>query len=91
MKTLPCDVVCYATSPEFTGDAMPANLSGAHQTNAGVWAKIVVQEGRLRYHILEPEPAKYELSPDRPGIVEPTIPHRVEPIGNARFRLEFYR
>lgn len=91
MKVLPDDVVCYATSPEFTEATLPDGLAGTHRTNADTWAKIVVLEGRLRYHILEPEAVEYELSPDWPGIVEPTIPHRVEPVGKVRFQVEFYR
>jgi len=31
------------------------------------------------------------LRPGHPGIVEPTIAHRVEPIGDATFFIEFYR
>ena len=91
MKTLPDNVARYATSPEFTEETLPENLSSSHQTKAGTWAKIVVLEGRLRYHIFEPEVKEHELSPDRPGIVKPTIPHRVEPIGQVRFQVEFYR
>lgn len=91
MKTLPSHVAHNATSPEFTEETLPESLRNSHQTKAGSWAKIVVLEGRLRYHIFEPEVEEHELSPDQPGIVEPTIPHRVEPIGHVRFRVEFYR
>lgn len=91
MKALPHDVNLYWTSPEFTGDSLPANLRESHQTGDDTWAKIVVLEGRLRYCILEPEAEEHELSPTRYGIVEPTVPHRVEPIEQVRFRVEFYR
>lgn len=91
MKTLPSNVSLYWTSPEFTEDTLPANLSDSHQTAADTWAKIVVLEGRLRYCILEPAAEEHELSPTRYGIVEPTVPHRVEPIEQVRFRVEFYR
>ena len=91
MKVLPNDVNRYWASPEFTEDTLPANLSNSHQTADDTWAKIVVLEGRLRYCILEPEVEEHELSPTRPGIVEPAVPHRVEPIEQVRFRVEFYR
>jgi tellurite methyltransferase len=32
-----------------------------------------------------------ELSENHPGIVVPEVPHRVEPVGPARFFLVFYR
>lgn len=91
MKSLPSEVSLYWTSPEFTEDSLPANLKESHQTGDDTWAKIVVLEGRLRYCVLEPEAEEHTLSPTRPGIVAPTVPHRVEPIEQVRFRLEFYR
>ncbi len=91
VKSLPSDVNLYWTSPEFTEDSLPANLSESHQTGDDTWAKIVVLEGQLRYCVLEPEAEEHTLSPTQPGIVEPTVPHWVEPIDQVRFRLEFYR
>ena len=91
MKTVPFDVIKYWESPEFTEDSVPEHLLESHQTKSGTWARILVLEGRLQYQILGPSPELTELSPDQPGIVEPTIPHRVEPLGPVRFRLEFYR
>jgi hypothetical protein len=31
------------------------------------------------------------LSPDTPGVVEPEVPHEVEPLGGVRFFVEFLR
>ena len=70
---------------------VPAALLRSHRTKAGTWAKIVVLEGRLLYRILEPETEEIELSPNRPGIVEPEAPHEVEARGRVRFRVEFWR
>ncbi len=91
MKALPGYVERYAGTPEFSDGAIPANLLRSHRTKAGTWAKIVVLEGRLRYRILGPEFEEIELSPDRPGIVEPEAPHEVEAPGRVRFRVDFYR
>ncbi len=91
MKSLPSDAVHRSTTPEFTEETLPDGLKGIHQTAVDTWAKIVVLEGRLRYCILEPEAEEHELSPEQPGIVEPEIRHRVEPIEHVRFRVEFYR
>jgi hypothetical protein len=50
-----------------------------------------VLEGSLRYRILEPALEEHVLTPGRPGIVEPGVPHEVEPLGNVRFYVEFLR
>ena len=91
MKELPEGVARYGGTSVFSEDSIPANLRRAHRTKAGTWAKIVVLEGRLRYRILEPECEETELSPGRPGIVEPGLLHEVEAPGPVRFLVDFYR
>jgi tellurite resistance-related uncharacterized protein len=91
MKQLPSSVASYKQTPEFNKDTIPKGLLKAHSTKAGTWGKIVVLEGRLRYRILEPEVYEVELSPERFGVVEPTVLHEVEPLSEVRFYVEFYR
>ena len=91
MKDLPSSVESYKKTPEFSNKTVPKGLLNAHQTKAGTWGKIVVLEGRLRYRILEPELEVVDLSPEKYGIVEPTILHEVEPLTEMRFYVEFYR
>ena len=91
MKHLPDTVSPYKRTPQFTETTVPAALLSSHNTKAGVWAKIVVLEGRLIYRIIDPVIEIVVLSPEIPGIVEPTIKHEVERIGQVRFYVEFYR
>ena len=91
MKELPEGVARYAGTPVFSERSIPASLRRAHRTKSGTWAKIVGLEGRPRYRILEPGIEEAELSPDRPGIVEPEVLHEVEASGPVRFRVDFYR
>ncbi len=91
MKAFPSGGERYGGTPEFSENTIPASLLRSHRTKAGTWAKIVVLEGRLLYRILEPEIEEIELSPERPGIVEPGILHEVEAVGPVRFRVEFWR
>ena len=91
MKTVPANVSRYAATTEFTDATVPQHLLDSHETKPGVWAKIVVLEGRLLYRILGPEVEEYELSLDRTGVAEPEVPHRVEITGPVRFHLELYR
>jgi tellurite resistance-related uncharacterized protein len=91
VKTLPADVFPYKRTPEFTQSTVPAGLLRSHDTKAGVWGKIVVLEGTLLYRILEPEVEEILLSPDRYGVVEPTVKHEVVPSAGVRFYVEFHR
>lgn len=91
MKAMPEGAARYGGTPEFSEGSIPASLLRSHRTKAGTWAKIVVLEGRLLYRILEPGIEVIELSPERPGIVEPEVPHEVETRGPVRFRVEFWR
>jgi tellurite resistance-related uncharacterized protein len=91
MKRLPANVSAYKRTPEFVDDTIPAGLLKSHSTKAGVWGKIVVIDGRLRYRILEPTLEEFVLGPGTAGIVEPTIRHEVEPVGRVRFYVEFFR
>jgi tellurite resistance-related uncharacterized protein len=91
MKHLPPGVSAYKRTPEFTRDTIPAGLLKSHSTKEGVWGKIVVLEGRLRYRILEPRLEELELGPESAGVVEPTIKHEVAPVGAVRFYVEFFR
>ena len=90
LKNLPADVRPYRRTPEFTEATIPSGLRHGHTTKPGVWAVIHVVEGALEYHILEPGEERHTLTPDTPGIVEPTVPHEVAPIGPVRFYVEFH-
>lgn len=91
MKTLPEDVVAYRRTPEFSEQSVPAALQRAHTTKAGVWGRLVVLEGALRYRILEPKEEAHRLTPDNGGVIEPEVPHQVEIDGPVRFFVEFLR
>lgn len=91
---LPPGLHAYSKTPSFTGATMPAALAADHETKPGTWGLIRVAEGKLRYRITDPRRAPMEqvLTPDTaPGIVEPAIRHNVEPLGDVRFEVEFWR
>ncbi len=91
MRALPTDLAPYRRTPEFSESTLPDALRRRHTTKPGVWGLIHVLEGSLRYRILEPEPEEHVLSPGTPGVVEPEVPHEVEPLGRVRFFVEFLR
>jgi tellurite resistance-related uncharacterized protein len=91
VKALPEGAEPYKRTPTFTAHTVPAGLLKQHTTKEGGWAKIVVLQGRLLYRILSPESREYCLSPDVHGVVEPSVPHEVQPQGEVEFYVEFYR
>ena len=90
MRDLPANVQAYRRTPTFTEDSVPTGLLKAHQTKASTWGKIVVLQGELLYRILEPAVEDVHLSPEKFGVVEPTVLHEVQPIGEVQFYVEFY-
>lgn len=86
----PEDFVAYKKTPIFDQASVPKGLQKNHTTKAGVWAKIMVIDGSLRYIVDKPA-RDLTLSKGQPGIVMPEVPHRIEPIGVVHFYVEFYR
>jgi len=87
---VPAGFVAYKRTPEFTEVTVPQGLRRDHSTKRGVWAKIRVLEGTLRYHV----PAlnrQFDVTPEAPGIVIAEVVHHVEPLGPVRFYVEFFR
>jgi tellurite resistance-related uncharacterized protein len=91
VQSLPPELELYRQTGEFSEATIPAALRSEHTTKAGVWARIRVVEGELLLSLLEPALEEVLLTPQRPGIVAPQVPHRVEPRGPVRFRVEFLR
>jgi tellurite methyltransferase len=87
---IPAGYVVTRRTPEFTQDTVPSALLSAHETKGGAWALIHVLEGKLRYCIEAPASVTI-LEPGQPGVIQPQVPHHVEPIGPVRFYLEFCR
>lgn len=91
---LPPDLEPYKRTAAFTESTVPAGLLADHSTKEGVWGLIHVEEGKLRYLVTDPRraPTDEVLTPDTaPGLIEPTILHRVEPLGTVKFHVEFLR
>ena len=87
---LPDDFEPYKRTPQFDQASVPAALTRDHQTKAGVWARIRVERGRLRY-VVESLAVDIEITSEEDGIVVPEVPHFVEPLGEVVFSVEFYR
>ncbi len=91
MRSIPDHCQPYKKTPVFTQDTIPAGLLKAHQTKAGTWGKIVIMEGKLAYRVLQAPAENHVLNPRQPGVVEPEVLHEVQPEGEVKFYVEFYR
>jgi tellurite resistance-related uncharacterized protein len=94
MTQLPAGLEAYKRTPIFTEQSVPAGLLKDHSTKDGTWGMIHVEEGCLTYVITDPRRPQSERTLTRdsdPGVVEPTILHRVHPSGKVRFWVEFWR
>ena len=83
-------VACRRT-PEFDETTVPAGLRSEHATRRGVWARIHVIRGVLRYHVGPPIDRSFQVGPASSAVIVPEVRHRVEPEGPVRFFLEFSR
>ncbi len=87
---LPSGFQAYKRTPEFEASSIPDGLRKAHSTKRGVWAKVNVLEGQLRYATHAPLAREFILEPERPGIIVPEVLHHIAPLGPVRFYVEFY-
>jgi len=70
----------------WSGAAMQHN----HRTKAGVWGRLIILEGRLRYCLEDGSGRSWMLDSDTPAWIPPDLPHRVEFIGPVRFYVSFW-
>ena len=90
MKTLPDNITEYKRTKVFTEKTIPKALLNFHNTKEGVWGVITVEQGQLEYQIVDTV-EKYILSPQQSGIVEPTVVHKIKPLGKVLVYVIFYR
>lgn len=88
-RELPTDAVAYRTL-EFDQTSLPAGLRGDHNTRAGVWARVDVLSGRLRF-VMPVLAVDDALAAGEHVIVPPELVHHVEPLGPVRLRVTFLR
>jgi tellurite resistance-related uncharacterized protein len=89
MMTIPDTAVPYFRTVEFSEGTLPSALLHEHRTKPGVWARICVSEGKVRYRILDDDNPPEILTPKCDGIVAPEVTHRLELEGPVRLYIEF--
>ncbi len=87
----PDGAVAYRRTREFDQDTLPAGFLASHATKRGVWGRIHVLAGALRYVIDAPIERSFLIEAGCSGVIVPEVRHRVEPQGQVRFLVEFSR
>lgn len=88
---MPSHFVPYKETPIFTTETVPAGLLRNHSCKRGVWGRIIVHAGVLRYHIERFE-IHFDLTPGIEGVIPPEDIHCVEPLDDQmRFQVRFFR
>lgn len=87
----PETLVEYHRTPEYTADNAPASLLHDHHIKAGVWGRLVILEGQLRYCLEDGRGGSWILSPVHSAWIPPDLPHRVEFIGPVCFYVSYWR
>jgi len=91
LPEMPAGLALARTTPEFTDTTVPAALLAAHRVGPGVWGRLRVHAGRVRF-VFEADPSSaLELSAGEHIDIPPGEAHHVEPQSDARFVVEFYR
>lgn len=90
MKNLPENVEKYHQSDLFTQETVPDTLLQNHDIKENTWGLICVQSGKLEYTILD-ENKSYTLTTETKGVVEPEVKHKIKPLGDVSFYIEFYK
>jgi tellurite resistance-related uncharacterized protein len=88
---LPENLDHFRTTDVFDADTVPGGLLRAHRIADGVWGRIVVHAGTLRF-VFEDDPDRSEdLVAGTSLVIPPSTPHHVELGEGARFAVEFHR
>lgn len=86
---LPDRFIARDRTPAFTEVSLPPRLRQGHKTSVGVWARVVVVAGSLRYRVASLSIDK-ALSPLEAANIPPEVGFRLEPLGEVHFYLDVY-
>lgn len=79
----------YRSTPVFDSETLPAAFRKAHSTKAGVWGRLHVISGSIRY-VIEEDDVQRILNAGDFAIIQPQQLHHVEPIGYMQMQVSFY-
>lgn len=85
---LPAHLQCYKSTPQF--EDIPPGLRQAHSTKPEVWGLLRVLAGAVDF-VDEPSGERRRLQAGDTQVIRPQRLHHLEPAGDVRFQVDFYR
>ena len=89
--TMPTGLVLARTTPSFTAATVPAGLRNAHEVADGVWGRLVVSVGTVRFVFEDDTDHAVTVAAGGHVDIPPRRRHHVEPDDDAVFTVEFHR
>ncbi len=89
--TLPDGLELVRTTATFDETSVPAGLLAAHRVADGVWGRLVVLDGALRFVFEDDPDGATTVSSGHHQVIPPGRPHHLELDGPVRFHVEFHR
>lgn len=87
---LPDRAAAYRTTAVFDEATLPAGLRREHTTGKGVWGRVEVLAGGLRF-VMPALAIDRVIAAGEHAIIPPEVPHHVEPLGPLRMQVVFLR
>jgi tellurite resistance-related uncharacterized protein len=87
---LPSGLQLVRVTPTFDETTLPAGLLAAHRIAAGLWGRLLVHSGAVRF-VVEDTGEHHELRAGDSVVIPPHHPHHLEVIGPVRLAVEFHR
>lgn len=88
---MPTGLTLARTTPVFTADSVPDGLRRAHEVADGVWGRLVVSEGTVRFVFEDSPEAPVDVAAGGSVDIPPRRRHHVEPAPDAVFTVEFHK
>ncbi len=88
---LPAGAQLTRTTAEFDERSVPQGLLRAHRVADGVWGRLVVTSGSLRFVFEDDQAEPTTVAAGGTQVIPPARPHHVELTGPVTFHVEFHR
>lgn len=87
---LPADVELTRTTDRFDRESIPAGLLRAHRVASGVWGRLVVEQGSVRFVFEDDPDGARTVAAGEDQVIPPDRLHHLEPVGPVVLLVEFY-
>lgn len=91
MSNMPTTLVADHRTEVYTEESMPDEIRSSQGIEANTWAMVRVLKGRIILRTHGDDAREEDLSPAAPGIIEPQVPHELEPEGAVEFYVQYFR